>query len=112
MRVLDQGTGVGAEELGDLFSLFYRSPTTAATASGAGIGLFVCDRLIRAMGGRIWARRRPTGGSEFGFALRAVQDDDLFDTEPVDETTPIEAESSGETAAVPASDTEQAVARG
>ena len=44
------------------------------------------------MGGRIWARRRPTGGSEFGFALRAVQDDDLFDTEPADETTPIEAD--------------------
>jgi PAS domain S-box-containing protein len=81
VRVLDQGAGVGAEELGDLFSLFYRSPTTAATASGAGIGLFVCDRLIRAMGGRIWARRRPTGGSEFGFALRAVQDDGDWDAE-------------------------------
>ena len=81
VRVLDQGTGVGAEELGELFSLFYRSPTTAATASGAGIGLFVCDRLIRAMGGRIWARRRPTGGSEFGFALEAVHDDDGFDME-------------------------------
>jgi PAS domain S-box-containing protein len=81
VRVLDQGSGVGAEELGDLFSLFYRSPTTAATASGAGIGLFVCDRLIRAMGGRIWARRRSTGGSEFGFALRAVQDEDTFDVD-------------------------------
>jgi two-component system sensor histidine kinase KdpD len=69
VRVLDQGSGVGAEELGDLFSLFYRSPTTAATASGAGIGLFVCDRLIRAMGGRIWARNRPEGGAEFAFEI-------------------------------------------
>jgi len=76
LRVLDEGTGVGAEELGDLFSLFYRSPTTAAAASGAGIGLFVCDRLIRAMGGRIWARRRPEGGSEFGFALKAIAEDE------------------------------------
>jgi PAS domain S-box-containing protein len=87
VRVLDQGAGVGAQELGDLFSLFYRSPTTAATASGAGIGLFVCDRLIRAMGGRIWARRRPTGGSEFGFALRAVQDDDGWDAEAREDGT-------------------------
>ena len=105
---------MGAEELGDLFSLFYRSPTTAATASGAGIGLFVCDRLIRAMGGRIWARRRPTGGSEFGFALRAVQDDDLFDTEPVDETDPDRGCRWHAAVAMPRpeADAEQAVARG
>jgi K+-sensing histidine kinase KdpD len=79
VRVLDEGTGVGGDEIGDLFSLFYRSPTTAATASGAGIGLFVCDRLIRAMGGRIWARPRRERGSEFGFALRAVPDDEGAD---------------------------------
>ena len=35
--------------------------------AGSGIGLFVCASLAAAMGGRIWARRRPTGGSEFGF---------------------------------------------
>ena len=113
VRVLDQGSGVGAEELGDLFSLFYRSPTTAATASGAGIGLFVCDRLIRAMGGRIWARRRPTGGSEFGFALRAVQDDDLFDTGPAGETAvAAAADVARDGATLPDADAEQAVARG
>jgi PAS domain S-box-containing protein len=97
VRVLDEGSGVGAEELGDLFSLFYRSPTTAATASGAGIGLFVCDRLIRAMGGRIWARRRPNSGSEFGFALRAVQDDDAFEADSIDGTQPIAATSGAPT---------------
>lgn len=84
VRVLDQGAGVGSDELGDLFSLFYRSPATAAAASGAGIGLFVCERLIRAMGGRIWARRRSQVGSEFGFALRVIADEDaLDDTEGV-----------------------------
>jgi two-component system sensor histidine kinase KdpD len=113
VRVLDQGSGVGAEELGDLFSLFYRSPTTAATASGAGIGLFVCDRLIRAMGGRIWARRRPTGGSEFGFALRAVQDDDLFDTGPVGETAVVAAaDGARDGVTPPEANAEQAAARG
>ena len=45
-----------------------------ATASGAGIGLFVCARLIRAMGGRIWASPRPEGGAEFGFALRELDE--------------------------------------
>jgi K+-sensing histidine kinase KdpD len=75
-RVLDRGRGFQSEESDDLFELFYRSPATAAQASGAGIGLFVCRRLINAMGGRIWARPRPEGGAEFGFALRRYTDPD------------------------------------
>jgi signal transduction histidine kinase len=76
VRVLDRGRGFQSEESDDLFELFYRSPATAAQASGAGIGLFVCRRLITAMGGRIWARPRPDGGAEFGFALRRYTEPD------------------------------------
>lgn len=68
--VLDRGRGFQSDEAEDLFDLFYRSPATSAQAAGAGIGLFVCRRLVTAMGGRIWARPRPGGGAEFGFALR------------------------------------------
>ena len=76
VRVLDEGAGVSDAEVERLFSLFYRSPTTAASAAGAGIGLFVCRRLVGAMGGRIWARGRPEGGSEFGFSLAIYPDDE------------------------------------
>jgi PAS domain S-box-containing protein len=69
VRVLDDGPGFPIEETDRLFELFYRSPNTATIAGGAGIGLFVCSRLIRAMGGRIWATSRDSGGAEFGFAL-------------------------------------------
>ncbi|MBA2719561.1 MAG: GAF domain-containing protein [Chloroflexi bacterium] len=69
VRVLDRGSGVAPAEVDDLFSLFYRSPTTAASAAGAGIGLFVSRRLVAEMGGRMWASPRPEGGSEFGFSL-------------------------------------------
>jgi PAS domain S-box-containing protein len=69
VRVLDDGPGFPIEETERLFELFYRSPGTATIAGGAGIGLFVCARLIRAMGGRIWARPRDHRGAEFGFAL-------------------------------------------
>ncbi|HEV8489537.1 MAG TPA: ATP-binding protein [Candidatus Limnocylindrales bacterium] len=75
VRVLDRGGGFASDEADDLFELFYRSPGTAAQASGAGIGLFVCRRLVTAMGGRIWARPRPGGGAEFGFALRRYRED-------------------------------------
>jgi PAS domain S-box-containing protein len=74
VRVLDDGPGFPAEETNRLFELFYRSPGTAGAASGAGIGLFVCARLIAAMGGRIWAAPREKGGAEFGFALTELEE--------------------------------------
>ena len=40
-----------------------------SSATGAGIGLYVCRALIEAMGGQIWARARPEGGAEFGFTV-------------------------------------------
>jgi K+-sensing histidine kinase KdpD len=75
VRVLDEGPGFPDQEAGRLFELFYRSPTTASMAGGAGIGLFVCRRLIEAMGGRMWAQPRPTGGAEFGFALKVFNEE-------------------------------------
>jgi signal transduction histidine kinase len=75
VRVLDDGPGFGADEAARLFELYYRSPGTAATTGGAGIGLFVCARLVHAMGGRIWAAARPEGGAEFGFSLQTLGDD-------------------------------------
>lgn len=74
VRVLDDGPGFAPDEADRLFELFYRSPGTAASASGAGIGLFVCARLIAAMGGRIWAAPRAEGGAEFGFALNELDE--------------------------------------
>jgi signal transduction histidine kinase len=76
VRVLDDGPGIDRGEVEQLFSLFYRSPATAATAAGAGIGLFVSRQLVDAMGGRMWAQRRRRGGSEFGFSLAAYPSDE------------------------------------
>lgn len=67
VRVNDQG---GAPEPGaEPFGLSAAKPATAAGRAGAGIGLYVADRLVRAMGGRMWADRRSGKGAEFGFAL-------------------------------------------
>lgn len=74
VRVLDRGPGFPVEERDRLFELFYRSPGAASRAGGAGIGLFVCARLVAAMGGRIWAAPRETGGAEFGFALPELEE--------------------------------------
>lgn len=75
IRIVDDGPGIPDESIDRIFQLFYRDPTSARTVAGSGIGLFVCASLVEAMGGRIWARRRPEGGTEFGFTLRALEAD-------------------------------------
>ena len=77
VRVLDRGPGVPPDAGEALFRPFYRSARTA-THGGAGIGLFVCRCLVEAMGGHLWMRQRPGGGSEFGFWLPR------YDLEPDD----------------------------
>jgi two-component system, OmpR family, sensor histidine kinase KdpD len=71
----DDGPGFPEDEAERLFELFFRSARTSGSAAGAGIGLFVCARLIKAMGGRIWARSSPSGGADFSFALRIMDEE-------------------------------------
>jgi K+-sensing histidine kinase KdpD len=67
VRVNDQGVAPEPDERP--FELSAHPPATAAGRAGAGIGLYVADRLVRAMGGRMWAERTGGTGAEYGFAL-------------------------------------------
>jgi PAS domain S-box-containing protein len=75
--VLDRGIGLSDAELVQIFAPFYRSEKAKRQANGIGIGLAVCKRVVEAQDGRIWARPRSAGGSEFGFALPLVDPGDL-----------------------------------
>ena len=67
--VLDRGIGLEGTDPEQLFGAFYRSDAARAKASGLGIGLAACKRVVESLGGRVWARARDGGGAEFGFAL-------------------------------------------
>jgi len=69
VRVLDRGLGLADADIARIFSPFYRSTEAQKAAGGLGLGLPVCDRIVTALGGRMWAAHRDGGGSEFGFAL-------------------------------------------
>ena len=67
--VLDRGIGLCEDDAATLFAPFYRSEKAKKQANGIGVGLAVCKRVVDSHGGRIWAKPRAGGGSEFGFAL-------------------------------------------
>jgi K+-sensing histidine kinase KdpD len=69
VRVLDRGDGVAAVDIERLFDPYYRGPEQTRTSTGLGLGLRVCQRLVEAQGGRIWAVNREGGGLEVGFTL-------------------------------------------
>lgn len=66
IRVLDQGEGVPAADLQLLFTRFFRSRASdAQTVYGHGLGLYIVQRLLEAMNGKIEVSNRPEGGACF-----------------------------------------------
>jgi two-component system sensor histidine kinase QseC len=57
--VIDEGTGVAAEELPKLFARFWRG--MSRRDEGAGLGLSICQRIAQAHGGSLTAELREPG---------------------------------------------------
>ena len=69
VAILDCGIGVTPDDVDRLFTAFYRSDAARRMSGGLGIGLSASKHVVAILGGRIWARPRDGGGSDFGFAL-------------------------------------------
>ncbi|MDF2520374.1 MAG: integral rane sensor signal transduction histidine kinase [Clostridia bacterium] len=69
--VRDRGSGIAADDLPHVFEMFYTSHVKRVDAkNGIGLGLAICDAIIKAHGGAIEARNRTDGqGAEFVFTL-------------------------------------------
>jgi two-component system sensor histidine kinase KdpD len=71
VNVADRGPGFPPGEEGRIFHKFYRLPG-AVGAGGVGLGLTICQGMVTAHGGRIWAENRAGGGAVFHFTLPLV----------------------------------------
>ena len=70
VAVQDFGPGIQVENPEQLFQPFYTTK-----GSGMGMGLTICNTIVKDHGGRIWAENAPGGGARFTFTLPVPQDD-------------------------------------
>lgn len=66
LTITDTGPGIAPEDLPHLFAPFYRGEASRNRATGgAGLGLAIAQRIIRAHGGALTAANGPHGGAVF-----------------------------------------------
>lgn len=69
-HVTDDGCGIPSERMEHLFNGLPDSEAPTDTGrSNMGIGLSVCNAIVKAHGSKMRAINRPTGGADFSFAL-------------------------------------------
>jgi len=64
VAVCDSGPGVPPEDRERIFQSFYTTKV-----GGVGIGLSICNSIIEAHGGRLWASANEPKGATFQFTL-------------------------------------------
>jgi two-component system, OmpR family, sensor histidine kinase KdpD len=87
VRVEDEGPGLPLGDPARLFDKFQRGNEEGSVV-GVGLGLAICQAIVRAHGGEIGAHRRESGGARFEFTLPAEQPAETTLAEPAQEHRP------------------------
>jgi signal transduction histidine kinase len=70
LTVADEGPGIAPEDRARIFDRFYRGgQEETRTAKGTGLGLFIVQRLVNELGGRVEHRPREPHGAIFAVQL-------------------------------------------
>jgi signal transduction histidine kinase len=73
ISVKDNGPGISEEHLEHLFERFYRVPERSAGVRGSGLGLFICDQIVRAHNGEITVDSKVGEGTTFNVYIPTDQ---------------------------------------
>ncbi len=87
ISVRDYGLGIPPGEQQHLFERFTRLERDLnSSVRGSGLGLYICDQFVNAMGGRIWVESSgvPGEGCTFTFVLRCAPLDQVQQIEVVE----------------------------
>ncbi len=87
VEVENNGPGIPADKLGEVFEKFYRLPESTTRAQGTGLGLAITRSLVELHGGTIGVRSEPGKGATFWFKLERThhtqRQDDVCREAPV-----------------------------
>lgn len=73
--VSDNGKGIAARDLPNIFDRFYRTDSSRnSRQGGSGIGLSIVKKIIEDHGGRVWAQSVEGEGTTMYFALRRYEE--------------------------------------
>jgi signal transduction histidine kinase len=76
-RVSDDGPGIPEDESQRIFESFYQvNASLARISSGAGLGLAICQGLVRAHGGEIWLEKQKKG-ARLAFSIPLIHSQQL-----------------------------------
>jgi signal transduction histidine kinase len=79
ISVSDSGPGVPDAHKNRIFHKFHQVKHGKKIAGqGVGLGLAICDTIVRAHQGEIWVEDNPDGGSVFSFVLQAAANEEVL----------------------------------
>ena len=71
VSLTDNGKGIAAKDLANIFDRFYRTDSSRhSEAGGSGIGLSIVKKIVEDHGGRVWVSSKEGEGTTMSFAVR------------------------------------------
>lgn len=75
VEIEDNGKGIEAKDLGNIFERFYRTDASRnSSQGGSGIGLSIVKKIIEDHGGYIWATSKEGEGTCMNFVIRKYKE--------------------------------------
>ena len=112
VEIEDNGKGIAARDLPNIFDRFYRTDSSRSSATGgSGIGLSIVKKIVEDHGGYIWATSREGEGTCMHFVFRKYREKTDEDVVEMEMSGDAEATAEPKTAGAAAKERRSATAR-